>query len=94
MTFDLSPNTIQQYKDFLLNPEDYGCIYKPLHKVFELNNEVVPQNILYNQYVDYIKKPLPKVVFYIIMDEEFAEFQGVCNKTKYFGYKLKLNIED
>ena len=62
--------------DFLENPEKHGCDYKPLKEVFKETDKYIPQDKLYKKYLDYIKKPLPKVIFYIIMRETFEEFGG------------------
>ena len=100
MKIPLTPDVIAQYKDFLVNPAKYKCDYKPLHDCFVEGDHYAPQNHLYEQYIDYIQKPLPKVIFYIIMQEEFSEYGGCDMITEKdgsrhngdFGYKLKLAI--
>ena len=92
----VTPDVINHYKDLLKHPEKYGCTYQPLHEVFVKCDEVTPQDILFNQYLNYIKKPLPKVVFYIIMEQEFAAYKGVEPKDENgkggrIGYRLKIN---
>lgn len=100
-TIHLTPQTIAQYKDFLTHPEKYpNCDYKPLHEIFTENDTVTPQDILYQQYIQYINKPLPKFIFYIIMEEEFPQFKDkeplIEDELKHnklsgrIGYKLKL----
>lgn len=98
----ITPDVIDHYKDLLVHPEKYGCTYQPLHEVFVECDKVTPQDILFNQYLDYIKKPLPKVVFYIIMQEEFSEFRAIepiekisrkIVKGGRVGYRLKLKEE-
>lgn len=91
----LTPATINQYTDFLVNPSKYGCTYKPLKSVFVEGDHYEPQHLLYQQYLEYIKKPLPRVIFYIIMQEQFPEFRGKDDRegTRHdIGYKLKLNL--
>lgn len=55
------------YRDFLENPKKHGFDYKPLKEVFKETDKYIyiPQDKLYKKYLDYIKKPLPKVIFYI-----------------------------
>ena len=81
---------------FLKNPKKYKCSYKPLREVFKETDKYIPQDKLYKKYIDYIKKPLPEVIFYIIMRETFEEFGG-CEtdedgKPMDYGYRLDLNI--
>lgn len=106
MTIPLTPAVIEKFKDFLVNPANYGCSYKPLHEVFVDGDHYEPQDKLFDAYIDYIQKPLPKVVFYIIMQEEFPELRGCdewdeiakdgkqVHRVGNLGYKLKLNIAE
>jgi len=96
----MTPEVIERFKDFLVNPLKWQCSYKPLHEFFIEGDHYEPQDKLFKAYLDYIKKPLPKVIFYIIMQEEFPQFGG-CDtfidedgkrRNRDFGYKLKLNI--
>ena len=91
----LTPAVIERFTDFLVNPEKWNCTYKPLKECFVEGDHYEPQHLLYQQYVDYIKKPLPKVVFYIIMREQFPEYFGKDDREGQrgdLGYKLKLNV--
>ena len=95
-TIPLNSKVIDLYRDFLENPKKNGFQYKPLREVFKETDKYIPQDKLYKKYLDYIKKPLPKVVFYIIMRETFEEF-GCCFFTKdvkriILCYKLDLNL--
>lgn len=94
----VTPDVINHYKDLLVHPDKYGCTYKPLHDAVVECDEVTPQDILFNQYLEYIKKPLPKVMFYIIMEQEFAAYKGVEPKDENgkggrIGYRLKIKEE-
>lgn len=91
----ITPEVIAQYTDFLVNPKKYNCTYKPLMECFVEGDHYEPQHLLYNQYADYIQKPLPKAVFYIIMQNNFSGYYGkdMREGTRHdFGYKLKLNV--
>lgn len=94
----ITPDVINHYKGLLVHPEKYGCTYQPLHEVFVECDGVTPQDILFNQYLNYIKEPLPKVVFYIIMEQEFTTYKGVEPKDENgkggrIGYRLKIKEE-
>lgn len=93
---ELSYSSIEAYKKLLTNPTNYGFEFKPIQECFEKVEEVTPKHILYEQYMEYLKKPLPKVVFYIVMDELFGDRIGKTGDKGiykcYLGYKLKLNV--
>lgn len=94
----LNKDTINQYKDFLENPQKYNCNYKPIKECFAPSKYVTPQDKLYELYVAHIDKPLPKAVFYIIMQELYDEHRGKAlydEKTKKggeFGYALDVIV--
>lgn len=95
---ELNKATINQYKDFLENPQKYDCNYKPIKECFAPSKYVTPQDKLYELYIAHIDKPLPKAVFYIIMQELYDEYRGKApydEKTKKggeFGYALNVVV--
>lgn len=97
-TIPLNQTTINQYKDFLENPQKYACTYKPIKECFVPGKYVIPQHLLYQLYVAHIDKPLPKAVFYIIMQELYSEYRGNApydekeQKGGEFGYKLDVVV--
>lgn len=76
MNIPLTQQTIDLYTDFLVNPEKYNCDYRPLKECFKIVEKITPQDELYKQYVSYINKPLPKLVFYIIMRDMYPTLFG------------------
>lgn len=48
----------------------------------QVRDESTPQHILFNEYIAYLKRPLPKFMFYIIMDEIYPESKGKA-ESKY-----------
>lgn len=94
MNIRLDGPTIALFKSFLMEPEKYGCNYKPMRECFVEADEYTPQHILFQQYVDYLQKPLPKVIFYIIMREVYPEYFGKQNDKGDLGYKLKLIVTE
>lgn len=88
----LSPETVNAYKELLTNPQKHGLKFKPLNECFEETKEVTPKHLLFEAFLDYLQKPLPKVIFYIIMDELYPHLTGKDETTKDFGYRLKLIV--
>lgn len=86
---ELSKESVDAYKELLENPEKYGLEFRPLKECFESSDQVTPKHILFEQYIEYLQKPLPKVIFYIIMDEVYGNLIGRKDeKPKDLGYKL------
>lgn len=98
MNIPLTPRTIALYTDLLMNPQKYNCDYKPLNECFCIAETYTPQDELYEQYVAYINKSLPKAVFYIIMRNMYpllfgAERIVIDGKVERgnLGFKLQFN---
>lgn len=76
-TIPMTPQTVALFRKFVEHPEECeGCDYKPIRECFEKSDTCTPQHILFNEYIAYLKRPLPKVFFYIIMDEIYPELKG------------------
>lgn len=90
-TIQLTPEVINAYKTLITNPKEHGLEFKPLTECFEKSDLVTPKHILAKEYLDYIQKPLPKVILYIIMDEVF----GICDgkaESGDLGYHLIFKV--
>lgn len=85
-TIELSPASVNAYKTIMEDPLGYGFDFRPLKDCFEPSEVATPKHILFKEYVEYIQKPLPKVMFYIIMDGLFPVAKAPNGD---FGYKLK-----
>lgn len=73
----LTPKTVAMFRKFVEHPEEFkGCNYKPIQECFEKSDLCTPKHILFNQYIAYLRRPLPKVFFYIIMDDIYPEMRG------------------
>lgn len=85
----LSNETIDAYKTILSNPLEHGFSFKPLKECFEKSEKVTAKHILFEQLIELIKVPLPKIIFYIIMDEMFG-FGNDKDENGFLGYSLKI----
>lgn len=89
----LTPQAVDAYKQCLTNPNEHGISdFKPLAECFEECEQVTPKHILFESYVAYLGRPLPKVIFYIIMDELYRHLIAKDEATKDLGYRLKLIV--
>jgi hypothetical protein len=84
----LCPESVAAYKELLTNPAANGLDIKPIGEYFEASETPTAKHILFEQFIAVIKKPLPKIFFYIIMDEMHPQ----CGKDEngFMGYYLKL----
>lgn len=86
----LTPQLIESYKELLTNPKEHGLPFEPITEVFEKVDTVTPKHILYVNFMDWFKRDLPKLIFYIIMDDLFADRIDKDPITSNMGYKLKI----
>ena len=87
----LTPETVSAYKTLMTKPKENGLDIPSLDEYFEEAEEGTAKHILFKDYLDRIQKPLPKVFFYIIMDELYANKIVKCADGN-LGYKLKPRI--
>lgn len=86
----LSKETVNAYKECLTNPQQHGLGFKPLSECFEISETATPKHTLYEGFLNYLQRPLPKILFYIIMAELYGDFIDNDPITGCIGYKLKL----
>lgn len=91
-TISLNPESVAAYKELLTNPAANKLPFKVLSEIFKESDVCIPKHILFKQYIDRIKAPLPKIMFYIIMDDVYAARIAKA-ETGELGYKLELTPE-
>lgn len=72
----LTPEAVAAYKKLMTKPKENGLDFQPLSEVFEKTEDATAKHLLYEQYLAKINKTkdqLPKVFFYIIMDETYRQ---------------------
>ncbi|MCX6216520.1 hypothetical protein [Spirosoma sp.] len=50
--------------------------FKPIQECFQPSDKVTAKHLLFEQLISLIKVPLPKVIFYILMDEMYGDTIG------------------
>lgn len=85
----LTPEAVDAYTKILVSPADYGMPFKPIGEILIESDVAIPAHILFKEFIDVIQKPLPKVMFYIIMDNLFAHTRSKAPNGD-MGYKLKV----
>ena len=85
---ELNEATINAYKTLIIKPKENGLPFESLTECFEKSDKITAKHILARQFIDYIDRPLPKAILYIIMDEIYGPCQGK-DENKDLGYYLK-----
>lgn len=86
---NLTPQTVDAYKTLMTKPEENGLDFPSLENCFDHFDPGTPKHILYKEYVELIRKPLPKIIFYIVMDQIY--FKGIVKcPDGNLGYQLKI----
>ena len=89
-TITLCPESVSAYKELMTNPKANGLDMPSLAECFEEAESGTAKHILFKEYLERIgNKPLPKVFFYIVMDELHSNKIVKCADGN-IGYKLKL----
>lgn len=91
----LSPEAVNAYKTLLTNPKKNGLPIDPLSDIIVKAETVTAQHILFKDFISYLhsKLPnadLPKVIFYIILQEVFGPCTGKDEQGA-LGYHLRVN---
>lgn len=87
---EINTGTIAAYKELITKPAAHGFDFKPLSECLVKSETVTAKHILFQNYIDLIKKPLPKIFFYIILEEIFGQPTGKDDRGD-LGYHLKVN---
>jgi hypothetical protein len=96
--FTLDQNTIGAFRELLTNPSAHGLNLRALKDCFEVSETATAQHILFRDYINYLRKPLPKLVFYILMTEIYGpptgndpihKFGSAPDAPGCFGHYLK-----
>lgn len=65
----LNTQTVNAYRDILSDPKKQGLHFKPMADYFQESDIVTAKHTLFEKLIEVIKVPLPKVIFYILIDE-------------------------
>lgn len=86
---ELNQESVAAYKTLMTQPKENGMDFDPIEQLFTKSETVTAFHILYNQYIDRIKKPLPKVFFYIIFEEIYGPVTGK-DSDGHAGYHMTI----
>lgn len=93
MVMELNQQQVDAYKTILNDPQAHGMPFKPLKDNFTTSDEVIAKHLLWEQFEAHIERQIPKVIFYILMDETYPELigKGLDGNA---GYKLKIKTNE
>jgi hypothetical protein len=94
---NLTKDTIAVYTDLLTKPNEHGLDIPALSEVIETTEEATAKYLIYELYLVRVgrsKHVIPKVVFYIIMDNLYpikkdeGGYLGYCVRVKPFKEEM------
>lgn len=88
-TLFLTPETVDAYTQLISEPEKHGLDFLPLKDCIKQSDKVTALHILFKNYIDLIKRDVPKVIFYIIIQNIYGNPSGV-DENGNAGYNLKI----
>jgi hypothetical protein len=68
---ELNTESVKAYTTILKDPKAQGLPMRPLAECFEDADVATPKHLLFEDYKKEVGNNLPKVFFYIIMDQEY-----------------------
>lgn len=83
----LTPELVDAYKQILADPAKQGLTCRPLKEVLRPSGKVTPAHLLFKDITGEYPA-LPKIIFYILMDEFYPENKGKA-ENKDMGYALE-----
>lgn len=69
----INEQTIFAYKEMLADPEKHNLPFQSLREIFLPSDIAIAKHIVYNEYQKVIDRNIPKLIFYIIMDEIYPQ---------------------
>jgi len=87
---ELNEATIATFRMLIFEPEKQGLPFPTLKECFKPATVARANDLLYADYMILIEnRPLPKVIFYILMREAFGDPNGK-DKDGSLGYRLRV----
>lgn len=87
----ITPEAVDAYKKLMTEPKEHGLDFPPLSEVFERTHFATAKHLIYEQYLGRINKSrdqLPKIFFYIVMDEMYGQVKADDGNI---GYCVRIN---
>lgn len=72
---ELNVNSVAAYRAILENPTKYGFSFRPITECFDQSEAVIANHILFQSFHEEVPN-LPKIFFYIIMEELYGAPNG------------------
>lgn len=82
---NLTPALVANFKKVIMDPAANDLPFKPMKEYFQKSETVTAKHILAQEYMKIVN--IPKLILYIIMDEEFGQCDGK-DESGALGYHL------
>lgn len=70
---NLTPETVSAYRDILANPTKHNLPFPSFRDLFLPSDYAIAKHIAHDKYEKIIDRNIPKVIFYILLDEIFPQ---------------------
>lgn len=80
----VSPESVATYKAVMTAPKENGFYFPALSEIFEESKTAIAAHTLFTQYRDLVKCPVPKVFFYIVMNDLYKQGWAECGNGGYY----------
>jgi len=83
---ELSTRSVAAYRAILEDPKKFGFPFRPIQEMFDQSEEVTASHLLFQAFQEEVPG-LPKLMFYIILEEIYGGPNGK-DKNGNLGYHL------
>lgn len=88
----LNEQTVSEYRNLLANPKENGLPFPSFREIFLPSDEAIAKHIVFEKYQKIINRNIPKLIFYILLDEIFPQKNDSSGCLGYcLSFKENLN---
>lgn len=91
---ELNKESVSAYRELLTNPKEHNLPFPSFRELFLHSDQAIAKHVVYEQYQKLIDKKIPKVIFYILLDEIFPQKKDASGCLGYcLKFRDKIQIE-
>jgi len=90
---ELNQESISAYRELLANPKNHNLPFPSFRDLFLPSDEAIAKHVAHEKYCKLIDRNIPKVIFYILMDEIFPQKKDSEGNLGWC-FKLVPNVDD
>jgi hypothetical protein len=83
---ELNTETVSAYRELLANPKKHNLPFPSFRDLFLPSDDAISKHVVHAEYEKRVDRNIPKVIFYILLDEIFPQKNDDSGNL---GYCLK-----